>query len=269
MPTPPKTSRVMPFGRADSALTALGLIARCLGMQHTKHAIVLLSGGLDSTTVLAMAAAAGYACHALTFDYGQKQVVELSAARRVAAAYGCTDHRVVRIDLGAFGGSALTATDISVPKDRSDIGAGEIPSTYVPARNTVFLSYALAMAEVVGSFDIFIGANQVDYSGYPDCRPAFIEAFARLANVATGAAVSGRGTFQVHAPLMNMNKADIIKAGMALGIDYGATHSCYDPTDGRACGGCDACILRRAGFVAAEVADPTAYTAAALRKAAV
>ncbi len=215
-----------------------------------------------------MTTAAGYTCHALTFDYGQKQVVELEAARVAAAAHGCQDHRVVRIDLGMFGGSALTSADLEVPKARSDIGAG-IPITYVPARNTVFLSYALALAEVVGSFDIFIGANQLDYSGYPDCRPAFIDAFTRLANVATGAAVSGRGTFQIHAPLMDMNKAQIIKIGVALGIDYGATHSCYDPTDGRACGGCDACILRRNGFVAAGMADPTAYAAPAARQAAV
>ena len=205
-----------------------------------------------------MATAAGYTCHALTFDYGQKQVVELEAARAAAAAFGCTDHRVVRIDLGTFGGSALTSDSIEVPKNRNDIGAG-VAVTYVPARNTVFLSYALALAEVVGSFDIFIGANEVDYSGYPDCRPAFIEAFTRLANIATSAATEGRGTFQVHAPLMHMSKAQIIAAGLGLGVDYAATHSCYEPIAGRACGGCDACVLRRDGFAAAGVIDPTVY----------
>lgn len=232
-------------------------------MMNNKRAVVLLSGGLDSTTVLAMARAAGFQCHAITFDYGQKQIVELEAARAAARRFGCVQHRVVRVDLGAFGGSALTSDALEVPKGRplAAVESG-IPITYVPARNTVFLSYALALAEVVGSFDIFIGANHVDYSGYPDCRPAFIEAFGALANVATRAAVEGEGRFTIHAPLMDMDKAAIVRAGIALGVDYSKTHSCYDPVEGgKACGRCDACALRRRGFAQAGMADPTVYGA--------
>jgi 7-cyano-7-deazaguanine synthase len=233
-------------------------------MVQNKLAVVLLSGGLDSTTVLAMACEAGFECHAITFDYGQKQLVELEAAAAVAERFGCKQHRVVRIDLGAFGGSALTSNAIDVPKNRAieEVEAG-IPVTYVPARNTVFLSYALALAEVVGAFDIFIGANHVDYSGYPDCRPAFIDAFTKLANLATRASVEDKGRFTVHAPLMEMDKAAIVKAGIALGVDYSLTHSCYDPVDGKACGQCDACALRRRGFEQAGLADPTRYHAGA------
>lgn len=230
-------------------------------MMKNKRAVVLLSGGLDSTTVLAMAQNLGFECHAITFDYGQKQVVELEAARAAARRFDCA-HRVVRIDLGAFGGSALTDSTLDVPKDRSaDAMESGIPVTYVPARNTVFLSYALALAEVIGSFDIFIGANHVDYSGYPDCRPAFVSAFTTLANLATRAAVENHGRFTVHAPLMEMDKAAIVRLGTELGVDYSQTHSCYDPVDGKACGHCDACVLRRRGFAQAGVADPTLYAA--------
>lgn len=228
-------------------------------MQDMKRAVVLLSGGLDSTTVLAMAREAGFSTYAMTFSYGQRQRVELDAAAEVARRYGCVEQRVVHIDLKAFGGSALTS-DLAVPKDRSsDAMGGGIPITYVPARNTIFLSYALAWAEVLGAFDIFIGANHVDYSGYPDCRPEFIAAFERLANLATGVAVEGHGHFTIHAPLMELGKADIVAAGQKLGVDYALTHSCYDPLDGLACGRCDACQLRREGFAKAGVADPTRY----------
>ncbi len=225
-----------------------------------KKAVVLLSGGLDSATTLAIARHDGFAPFCLSFSYGQRQTVELEAARRVARALGAVEHRVATIDLGAFGGSALTA-DIPVPKDRSEADMQHgIPVTYVPARNTVFLSFALAWAEVLGAFDLFIGVNAVDYSGYPDCRPEFIAAFERLANVATGAAVLGRGRFTVHAPLVDLSKADIIRRGVALGVDYSLTHSCYDPVGDRACGRCDACLLRREGFRVAGVPDPTQYT---------
>lgn len=224
-----------------------------------KRAVVLLSGGLDSTTVLAMAKAQGFEPVCLTIAYGQRHQVELERARRVAQALGVRDHRVLTLDLRAIGGSALTA-DIPVPKDRDEtqLSAG-IPETYVPARNTIFLSLALGLAEVVGARDIFIGVNAVDYSGYPDCRPEFIEAFERLANLATKAGVEG-ARFRVHAPLSGMSKADIIREGVRLGVDYGLTHSCYDPDpSGRACGRCDSCILRRRGFEAAGVPDPTEY----------
>jgi len=225
-----------------------------------KLAVVLMSGGLDSATVLALARRAGFVCHALSFDYGQRQRVELEAAARVAAAMGVTEHRVVRIDLsadGGFGRSALTDT-LAVPKDRAD--GGEIPVTYVPARNTIFLSIALGYAEVIGAFDLFIGVNAIDYSGYPDCRPPFIEAFERLANLATAAAATGRGRFTVHAPLLSMTKAQIIRQGLTLGVPYERTHSCYDPDPtGRSCGHCDACRLRLAGFAAAGATDPVAY----------
>jgi len=227
--------------------------------QIGKPAVCLLSGGLDSTTTLAIARQQGFACCALSFDYGQRHLFEISAARRVAASMGVTDHRVVRLDLsaaGGFGHSALTDA-IEVPKDRPD--GGGIPVTYVPARNTIFLSIALACAEVVGAFDIFLGVNAVDYSGYPDCRPEFIEAFERLANLAT-AAVEGKGSYRIHAPLIRMTKAEIIRAGLELGVDYSLTHSCYDPyADGAACGHCDSCRLRLAGFEAAGAEDPGRY----------
>ena len=228
-------------------------------MSTMKPAVVLLSGGLDSATALAVARRDGFAAHALTLAYGQRHAAELQAAARVAAALGAAQHRVMQLDLRAFGGSALTA-DLPVPTDRSEAEmAGGIPVTYVPARNTVFLSLALAWAEVIGSFDIFLGVNAIDYSGYPDCRPEFVEAFQRLANLATKAGVEG-GRFRIHAPLVQMTKADIIRLGASLGVDYALTHSCYDPTpEGLACGRCDSCALRRAGFAAAGVADPTRY----------
>jgi 7-cyano-7-deazaguanine synthase len=223
-------------------------------------AVVLLSGGLDSATALAVARRDGYRCHALTVAYGQRHAAELEAARRVATALGAVEHRIIDLDLRAFGGSALTG-ELEVPKDRSEEAMQEgIPITYVPARNTVFLALALAWAEVLGSFDIFMGVNILDYSGYPDCRPEFVAAFEQLANLATKAGVENRGCFRVHTPLIRMAKADIVRLGTSLGVDYGLTHSCYDPTpDGAACGRCDACLLRRAGFEAAGVHDPTRY----------
>jgi 7-cyano-7-deazaguanine synthase len=276
---------------------------------------VLLSGGLDSATVLAIARQEGFACHALSFDYGQRHRQELEAARRVAAALGAVEHRIVRIDLtaaGGFGRSALTDA-IEVPKDGAGLGAigavsggpgtsnreprtanrashppiplsrseipgpeseisnlkseirnlkSEIPVTYVPARNTIFLSIALGYAEVIGALDLFIGVNAVDYSGYPDCRPEFIEAFQAMANLATAVAVDGRGRFTIHAPLIRMTKARIIRTGLDLGVDYSLTHSCYDPAeDGAACGRCDSCRLRLAGFAAAGARDPGRYQA--------
>lgn len=228
--------------------------------QDQRKAVVLLSGGLDSATALAVARREGFACHALTIAYGQRHAIELAAARRVAAALGAVEHRVMNLDLRAFGGSALT-DDLPVPRDRSEeeMSAG-IPSTYVPARNTIFLALALGWAEVLGSFDLFMGVNVIDYSGYPDCRPEFITAFERLANLATKAGVEGKGTFCIHAPLVHLSKAEIIQLGQLLGVDYGLTHSCYDPApDGAACGHCDSCQLRRAGFEAAGVPDPTRY----------
>ncbi len=222
-----------------------------------KPAVVLLSGGLDSATVLAMARSQGYRCHALSVDYGQRSQAELQAARRVAAALGAAEHRVVRIDLGGFGGSALTDAAIDVPT--AGVQAGVIPVTYVPARNTVLLSLALGWAEVLEAQHIFFGANAVDYSGYPDCRPAFIRAFESLANVATKMGIEGR-RISVHAPLIDLSKADIIRAGAALGVDYALTVTCYQADDeGLACGVCDACRLRKAGFSAAGVADVTRY----------
>ncbi len=225
-----------------------------------KKAVVLLSGGLDSTTCLAMAKAAGFEPVCLAVAYGQRHAVELERARKVAQAMGVTDFRVVTVDLRQIGGSALTA-DIDVPKDRPE---GEmshgIPITYVPARNTLFLSMALGLAEVVGATDLYIGVNAVDYSGYPDCRPEFIHAFESLANLATKAGVEG-ARFKVHAPLSGLTKADIIREGTRLGVDYGMTHSCYDPdARGRACGRCDSCLLRKKGFQEAGVPDPTPYT---------
>jgi 7-cyano-7-deazaguanine synthase len=225
-----------------------------------KSAIVLLSGGLDSATCLAIARDRGFRTLAMSFRYGQRHHVELAAAERVARSLAADYHRIVDIDLRAFGGSALTA-DIAVPKDRSDATMAQgVPITYVPARNTIFLSFALAWAEVEGAADIFIGVNAVDYSGYPDCRPEFIKAFEAMANLATKAAVEEGRKLSVHAPLIHMTKAEIIRTGLALGIDYSLTLSCYDPTpDGAACGHCDSCQLRRKGFVEAGVPDPTRY----------
>lgn len=221
----------------------------------SKRAVILLSGGLDSATVLAIAVKAGYACHALSLDYGQRHHAELAAARRVAAQLGAIEHRVIQLGLGQFGGSALTDSAIAVPEAPST----GIPVTYVPARNTVMLSLALAWAEVLTARDIFIGVNAVDYSGYPDCRPAYIAAFERMANLATKAAVEGEPV-RIHAPLQELSKADIIKVGAALAVDYGLTVSCYQADDeGRACGVCDACRLRREGFKAASLTDPTQY----------
>ena len=220
-------------------------------------AVVLLSGGLDSTTTLAIAKAAGFMPYALSFRYGQRHVVELTAAQRVAKALGVAEHVIVDIDLRRFGGSALTA-DIPVPKDRpAEHLAEAIPITYVPARNTVFLSFALAWAEVLSSNDIFIGVNALDYSGYPDCRPEYIAAFEHLANLATAAGVEGRQRLKIHAPLIELTKAQIIQRGRALGVDYGLTSSCYDPgPDGEPCGQCDSCQLRAKGFREAGMADP-------------
>ncbi len=223
---------------------------------NSMHAVVLLSGGLDSATVLAMARAQGYQCHCLSLDYGQRHRAELDAAVRVAAALGAGAHRIVKLDLAAFGGSALTDDAIAVPVAGVDAG---IPVTYVPARNTILLSLALAWAEVLGARHIFFGANAVDYSGYPDCRPAFVNAFEALANLATKAAIEG-ARMTLHAPIIELSKADIIRRGVALGVDYGLTVSCYQADeDGRACGVCDSCRLRRAGFAAAAVPDPTHY----------
>ncbi len=221
------------------------------------RAICLLSGGLDSATCLAVARREGFETYALSFDYGQRHRQELAAAERVAAHLGAHAHRVARIDLRVFGGSALT-DDIEVPKHRSalEMGAG-IPITYVPARNTIFLSFALAWAEVVEAETIFIGVNAVDYSGYPDCRPAFIDAFVRMANLATKAGVEGRSRLAIRTPLIQLTKAGIIQLGLSTGVDFGLTHSCYDPApDGRPCGECDSCLLRAKGFAEAGVADP-------------
>lgn len=220
-------------------------------------AVVLLSGGLDSATVLAIARSQGFECFALSFDYGQRHRFELESAERVARALGTAEHRTCRLDLRVFGGSALT-DDIAVPKDRSDeeMTAG-VPITYVPARNTIFLSVALGWAEVLGAFDLFVGVNAVDYSGYPDCRPEFVAAFETLANLATKAGTEGAGRYRVHAPLIRMTKAEIIRTGVDLGVDYGLTHSCYDPApDGRPCGHCDSCQIRIQGFAAAGLTDP-------------
>lgn len=229
-------------------------------MSTPRKAVVLLSGGLDSTTVLAIARDMAFECHALTFRYGQRHENELAAAKRVAAELGVSEHVVAEIDLRVFGGSALTS-DIDVPKGRDSAAIGEgIPVTYVPARNTIFLSFALAWAEVLGSQDVFIGVNALDYSGYPDCRPEFIEAFSRMANLATRAGVEGKSRLTIHTPLIAMTKAEIVARGLELGVDYGLTTSCYDPSpEGRACGACDSCLLRLRGFAENGLRDPAQY----------
>ncbi len=221
------------------------------------NAVVLLSGGLDSTTALAVAIREGYTAHALSVDYGQRHRVELDRAAIVAKRLGAVDHRVVRLDLRAIGGSALTA-DLAVPKDRTDDAiAHGVPVTYVPARNTILLGLALGYAETIGAFDLFIGANVLDYSGYPDCRPEFLSAFEALANLATKAGTEGAGCFRVHSPLLKLTKAEIIRLGVSLGVDYGQTLSCYDPdAAGRPCGRCDSCQLRKKGFAEAGLPDP-------------
>jgi 7-cyano-7-deazaguanine synthase len=227
-------------------------------MRAMASAVILLSGGLDSTTALAVARSRGFACYALTVRYGQLHQVELDAAKRAATAHGVVEHRVIDIDLAQLADSALTTSGVAVPKDRSlaEIGApGDVPPTYVPARNTVLLALALAWAESIGARDLFVGVNVLDASGYPDCRPEFVRAFEALAQVATRT-----GGFKVHAPLIELTKAQIIELGTKLGVDYGATHSCYDPTPGGgACGRCDACLLRKKGFAEAGIADPTRY----------
>ncbi len=226
-----------------------------------RKAVILLSGGLDSATVLAIAKQADYNCYALSFRYGQRHIVEIASAQTVASAIGVVEHRVIDIDLAAFGGSAITDHSIDVPLDRENIGLEtSIPITYVPARNTIFLSYALGFAEVIGAFDIFIGVNATDYSGYPDCRAEFIAAFEKTANLATAAAVEGKGKFKIHTPIIDLTKAQIIQKGTALGVDYSLTHSCYKPDEkGRACGRCDSCTLRLKGFAEANLTDPIEY----------
>jgi 7-cyano-7-deazaguanine synthase len=225
-----------------------------------KNAVILLSGGLDSATVLAMAKAQGYACYALSFRYGQRHAVELEAAQKVARAMGVAQHKIADIDLRLFGGSALTDA-IDVPKHATveEIGLG-IPVTYVPARNTIFLSFALAWAEVLNAHDIFIGVNALDYSGYPDCRPEFIEAYEKMANLGTAYALEAGGQITIHAPIIRLSKAEIIAEGVKLGVDYSLTRSCYDPTaDGAACGQCDSCLLRKKGFAVNGMEDPIRY----------
>ena len=226
-----------------------------------KRAVVLLSGGLDSATTLAMARQQEFELFVLTFAYGQRHKREIEAAKKVAASVGVAEHRIIDIDLAAFGGSALTDPAMEVPKGRTDLGSSEvIPPTYVPARNTIFLSYAIAWGEVLGAFDIFIGVNSTDYSGYPDCRAEFITAFEKTANLATAATVEGRGRYLIHTPIINKTKAEIILAGTELGVDYSLTHSCYDPDgQGRSCGRCDSCTLRLKGFLEAGLQDPIEY----------
>ncbi len=230
--------------------------------EKTSRAVVLSSGGLDSTTVMAMAKEAGYEIFSLSFFYGQRHAHELTAAEKVAKMFGAAQHLVIHVDLRKIGGSALT-DDIEVPKERESAEmASRIPVTYVPARNTIFLAHALAWAEVIMAADIFIGVNAVDYSGYPDCRPAFIEAFERMANLATRIGTERQISIRIHAPLIHLTKAEIIQKGMALGVDYSVTHSCYDPSPaGAACGRCDSCLLRKNGFRDAGVKDPTRYAA--------
>ena len=235
-------------------------------MPQQKNAVVLLSGGLDSTTVLAIAERDGFAVNALSFTYGQRHAAEVEAAKRIAVAAAVTRHEIVQIDLRAFGGSALTA-DIDVPKHRdlsAEKSTGEIPVTYVPARNTIFLAYALGFAEVTGSSDVYIGVNALDYSGYPDCRPEYIAAFEKMANLATKAAVQDGARLTIRAPLIDLTKAEIIALGTSLGVDYSMTTSCYDPTAaGEACGECDACQLRLKGFADAGLTDPIRYAGTA------
>lgn len=226
--------------------------------KQNRKAVVLLSGGLDSATALAIAKAEGFECYALSFRYGQRHAIELDCARQIATAQGAKEHRIIDIDLAAFGGSALTDMSIEVPHG-VDAGA-EIPITYVPARNTIFLSYALAWAEVLGSTAIFIGVNALDYSGYPDCRPEFIDAYEKMANLATKAGVTGEEKLTIHTPLIDWTKAQIIRCGLELGVDYSQTTSCYDPApDGKACGTCDSCRLRLKGFKEIGAADPRTY----------
>jgi 7-cyano-7-deazaguanine synthase len=244
-------------------------LARLRKMKKNKKAVILLSGGLDSATALAIARSEGFQLFALTFNYGQRHSREVEAAKKIARLAAVSEHRIINIDLASFGGSSLTDRSIEVPKNRSDLDSppGEatgrpdhIPPTYVPARNTIFLSYALAWAEVLGAFDIFIGANVVDYSGYPDCRPEFISAFEKLANLATAAVVEGKGRYRIHSPLINMTKSEIIVIGTKLGVDYSITCSCYDPNEfGRSCGKCDSCRLRLKGFAEAGLKDPIDY----------
>ena len=231
-------------------------------MSHENNkAIVLLSGGLDSATTLAIARSEQFELFALTFRYGQRHEREIEAAQRVARSMGVVDHLFLEIDLAGLGGSALTDRSIDVPKDRKDLGTSDnIPLTYVPARNTIFLSYALAWAEVLGAFDIFIGVNATDFSGYPDCRHEFISTFQKLANLATAAGAQGKGEFAIHTPIINMTKAQTVMAGRKLGVDYSLTHSCYDPDEkGRSCGRCDSCLLRLKGFHETGLADPIDY----------
>lgn len=229
-------------------------------LSPTKPAVVLLSGGLDSTTVLAIAQNQGYSCHTLAFDYGQRHRHELDACTSIAQKMNAASHRIFTLDIGQFGGSALTSADIEVPKDRDESSMADIPVTYVPARNLVFLSIATAYAETLGASDLFIGVNAIDYSGYPDCRPEFIDSFAQTANRATKLGVEG-GSVRVHTPLIELTKAQIITRGSELGVDYALTHSCYDPDEtGGACGRCDSCVLRRSGFAAAGLPDPTRYS---------
>lgn len=229
-------------------------------MGKKKKAVVLLSGGIDSATAAAIAKSKGFQLYAMSIDYGQRHRVELQAAKRVGKQLGVNEHRFLSLDLRAVGGSALTS-GIAVPKNRSVKSMSQkIPVTYVPARNSIFLATALGFAETVGAFDIFIGANVIDYSGYPDCRPAFLRSFEKMANLATKAGAENRGRFRIHAPLLKMNKAQIIRKAQSLGLKLGTTHSCYDPDSrGRACGKCDSCLLRKAGFHEARVADPTIY----------
>jgi 7-cyano-7-deazaguanine synthase len=226
-----------------------------------EKAVVLLSGGMDSATTFAIARSEGFDCYALSFRYGQRHEREIEAAKKLADFLGAVEHRIIDIDLAAFGGSALTDSAIEVPKDSAELGKlVKIPPTYVPARNTIFLSYALAWAEVLGAFDIFIGVNSTDYSGYPDCRAEFISAFKKTANLATAAAVEGRGRYEIHTPIINMTKAQIILTGSKLGVDFFMTHSCYDPDEqGRSCGRCDSCRLRLKGFAEAGLKDSVEY----------
>lgn len=228
---------------------------------ENKKAVILLSGGLDSATTLAIARDMGYKCYAMTFKYGQRHSIEIQSARKVAAAMDVIEHKIIDIDLTAFGHSALTDSTIEVPKNRENItenaDANDIPITYVPARNTIFLSYALAWAEVLGIFDIFIGVNATDYSGYPDCRPEFIDAYQKMANLATAATVENKGKYKIQTPIIEMSKAQIIQKGTQLGVDYSLTHSCYDPDkNSKPCGQCDSCQLRLKGFKEANLKDP-------------